>query len=357
MPPLSFRFQLRPESIVPVVARVLAQTLILLVSVGTIAQVPASPEPGAADGAPTNSVKKNSRYDISHIGERGIGRGVNLYSIHRERALGESLASSIDRHTKLITDSDVTGYVNELGQTLVRNSDAEFPFAIKVVDSDDMGAFGLPGGFLYIDRGLITALDAEGELASIMAHEIAHIAARHATRAVTRRRISNMIGTIGLFAGPAGVLVQDIGSIAGPLAGKKFSRDAEYEADLLGVEYVYAAGYDPEEFVAALEKLHARELTMSEFLAKVPGYRLATKMPFHNQIRRSFSNYPLTEERIHRLQVEITAFLPDRNEYIIDRSEFRDIKAKLLAADAPVLRRLPQGADPGKGPVLRRTHN
>jgi predicted Zn-dependent protease len=330
-------------------------TLLLFMTLGTFAETPPSAaQPVEASSHRGKPAKVKSKYDVDHIGQRGIGRGLNLYSIDRERALGENLAGSLDSTTKLITEPSVINYINQLGQKIVRNSDAEFPFTIKVIDSDDMGAFGLPGGFLYVDTGLITALDGEAELASVMAHEIGHIAARHATRAVSRRRISNMVSTIGLFAGPAGIVLQDVGGIGGPLSGKKFSRDAEYEADLLGIEYIYAAGYDPEAFLSALEKLHAHELKMQDLLAKVPGYHLATKMPFHKQIARTFSNYPMTEDRIHRLQEEISIFLPDHDNYVLDTSEFHDVKSRLLAAQAPVLRRTHTGADPGKGPVLRR---
>lgn len=319
-----------------------------------LAQISSATQPADKNGAPAKHAREDAKYDIDRIGQRGVGHGVNLYSINRERAVGERLASSIDGSTKLVNDAAITNYIDGLGQKIVRNSDAEFPVTIKVIDSSDMGAFGLPGGFLYVDSGLVTALDAEAELASVMAHEIGHIAARHATRAVTRRRMWDVISSVGMFAGPAGVLLQNVGGIGGPLSGSKFSRQAEYEADILGIEYTYAAGYDPEAFLSALEKLHAHELSMQDMLAKVPGYHLGSKVPFHKQIARSFSNYPLTEERIHRLQEEISALLPDRSNYILDTSEFRDLRARLLAADAPVLRRSRAGTDPGKGPVLRR---
>jgi predicted Zn-dependent protease len=103
-----------------------------------------------------------------------------------------------------------------------------------------MRAFSLPWGFLYVDSGLILAADGEAELASVMAHEIGHVAARHATRAVTRKDLSDVVSSIALFAGPASVALEDVAGIAGPLSQKKFSRDAEYEADLLGIEYTYA---------------------------------------------------------------------------------------------------------------------
>ena len=343
-----------PPTFLVLVLCLLPATLTYFWTVPALAQTsPADQAPGKKNPA-EKAVKKNRKYDIERIGERGVGGGINLYSINRERALGESIAGSIDRNTKLISDAAITNYVNALGQKIVRNSDAEFPFTIKVIDSADMGAFGLPGGFLYINSGLVTALDGEAELASVMAHEIGHVAARHATRGVTRKRMWDMVSTVGLFAGPAGVLLQNVGGIGGPLSGKRFSRDSEYEADLLGIEYTYAAGYDPEAFLSALEKLHAHELNMKDMFVNVPGYHLATKLPFHKQIARTFSNYPLTEERIHRLQQEISVFLPDRKDYVFDTSEFHDTKARLLAAEAPVLHRSHAGSDPGKGPVLRR---
>jgi predicted Zn-dependent protease len=350
----SFYWPIRSLTLLVLAAGFLDASLIQFRAATVSAQTSPAPQPARTNDFPANSAKKHRKYDVDRIGQREVGRGINLYSIHRERAVGERLANSIDHNTKLVNDAAVSNYINALAQKIVRNSDAEFAFTIKLVDSSDMGAFGLPGGFLYVDSGLVTALDAEAELASVMAHEIGHIAARHATRAVTRRRMWDIVSSVGLFAGPAGVLLQNAGGIGGPLSDKKFNRNAEYEADLLGIEYTYAAGYDPEAFVSALEKLHAHELTMQDMLAKVPGYHLATKLPFHKQIARSFSNYPLTEDRIHRLQEEISVFLPERSDYIFDTSEFRDVKARLLAADAPVLRRNPAGADPGKGPILRR---
>ncbi|MBV8477371.1 MAG: M48 family metalloprotease [Acidobacteria bacterium] len=302
----------------------------------------------------SNRVK---RYDLRRIGQRGIGRGINVYSRDRERQLGQNLAASFDRNTKFVNDVIISEYINRLGQKLVRNSDAEVPFTIKVIDSSDIRAFGLPGGFLYVDSGLVVAADSEAELASMMAHEIAHVAARHATRAATRKDIWNCVAALALFAGPAGVGLEEIEAIAGPLSAKKFSRDAENEADLLGIEYEYAAGYDPQAFVAALEKLHAIEENMRGFLRKIPGYHWATRVPFHSHILRGFTSYPLTEERIRRIQSEIAIFLPNKEGYVLDTSDFQEIKARLLAAQAPVLRRQHPGENSKNGPVLHRTPN
>src|SRR5579872_1196706 len=301
--------------------------------------------------------KKLEKYDVERIGERGIGHGFNFYSRKREHALGERLALALDHSTKLVTDPLVESYINRLGQKLVRYSDADVPFTIKVIDTGDIPrAYGLPGGYLYVDSALILSADGEAELAGVMAHEIAHVAARHATRALTRRDLSDVIGSMAMMTGPAGMGIADVGGIAGPLSMKKFSRDAEYEADLLGIEYAYAAGYDPQALLDALEKLHAIELQRAAELAKIPGYHLVSHVPFHHELARGFSNYPLTEERIERLQSEIATYLPTRGNYIIDTDEFQEVKARLLSSRAPVLRRHNPG-DGNIGPVLRRTES
>ncbi len=279
---------------------------------------------------------------MDRIGQRSIGRGVNLYSLQKERALGESMASAIDRGARFVADPDINRYINRLGQKIARYSDAEVPFTIKVIDSPNLRVFALPGGFLYVDKGLIMEVDSEAELAGLMAHEIAHVAARHATRLATRRYAWNMLTVpLAYLSGPAAIGTKQIG----PLTLKKFSRDAEIEADLLGIEYQYAAGYDPEAFVEALEKLHSK--------SKAPP--TTTKTSLRDQIVRAFASYPPTEERIQKAQTAISTLLPNRSDYLIDTSEFEEVKAKLTWADRPILRRHRAGDDaPTNGPVLRR---
>ena len=296
--------------------------------------------------------KKSDKYDIDRIGNRGIGDGVNLYSLQKERALGESMAAAIDRQTKLVADPDLNDYVNLLGQKLVRNSDAEVPFTIKVIDSPELKAFSLPGGFLYVDKGLIMEVDSEAELAGLMAHEIAHVAARHATRSATRRHAWNMVSIpLSRLGGPAGLGIEQII----PLTFKKFSRDAEIEADLLGLEYMYAAGYDPQAFLEALEKLHSKEAQAHARLAKaLPAVNFLAKVPLHNQVAHAFSYYPPIEERIQKAQSEISTLLPSREDYVVDTSEFQIVKARLAWADRPILRRHRSGEGVTNGPVLRR---
>jgi len=299
--------------------------------------------------------KKIAKYDVNRIGHRGIGHGFNIYSQKREHQLGQNLAAAFDSSSRIVNDPVLNDYVNRLAQKIVRNSDAEIPFTVRLIDSSEIPrAYGLPGGFLYVDSALIFAAESEAELAGVMAHEIAHVAARHATRALTRKDLFNVTGSLSMLAGPVGIVLQDASGVAGPLSVKKFSRDSEYEADLLGIEYAYTAGYDPEALLSALEKLHALEASRAAMFAKIPGYHFASKLPFHSQVARGFSNYPLLEERIRRLQTEISTFLPDRRDYIVDTNEFQDIKERLLSLQGPVhLRRHGEDDDP-RAPVLRR---
>jgi len=314
------------------------------------------PQESKKNDAPEKESKAEIKYDVNRIGQRGIGKGFNFYSLKREHELGENLAASFDRSTKIIHDPVINEYINRLAQKIVVHSDADIPFTIKVIDAGNSPrAYGLPGGFLYVDSALIAASDGEAELAAIMAHEIAHVAARHATRALTRKELSSFVNYATMFAGPTSILLENAGGIAGPLSTRKFSRDAEYEADLLGIEYAYSAGYDPQALLDALEKLHALEAGKNAALANIPGYHLARKIPFHSKLAKSFSSYPLTEERIQRLQSEITTFLPTRNDYILDTEEFQEVRARVLSAQMPTLRHHDSNDDKGAGPVLRRT--
>ena len=314
----------------------------------------------SAISAKENSVSRrasyNSTYTVERIGARGIGKGLNFYSLEREERLGDSLSKRIDPHTKFIADPEVGDYVNRLGQKLARNSDAQVPFTIKVIDSDDVKVFALPGGYLYVDSGLILAVDSEAELAGMMAHEIAHVAARHATRSATRMYAWDAVAIpFTYFGGPAGIGLQQIAGLGVPLSFKKFSRNAENEADLLGIEYQYAAGYDPEAYVEALEKLQKREAFMHSRMAKLPGFRVMDKLPMHQLLAKVFAGYPKTQERIRRVQDESATLLPAKEEYITSTSEFDEVRAKLAWSQRPGLRRHAPGEGNQARPVLRRT--
>ena len=313
----------------------------------TVAAMPVVPPPLV----PRTTRHIDAKYDVNKIGDRRIGKGLDFYSFEKEEELGREMASEVEAQARMVKDPIINEYINRVGQNLVRNSDAKVPFRIKVVDNDEVNAFALPGGFFYVNSGLILAADNEAELAGVMAHEIAHVAARHATKNATRNEIFNLASIPLVFVGgPIGYAVRQAVGLALPMSMLKFSRDAEREADMLGLEYQYASGYDPEEFVRFFEKLKAGESKRQNFLAK------------------AFATHPMTEDRIKRAQETISAYLPARREYIIDTSEFQQIKARLQMLDngrridggkagSPTLRRRVSSAEasqPDDRPRLQR---
>jgi predicted Zn-dependent protease len=267
------------------------------------------------------NVKPGSKADVNAIGNRGVGKGLDFYSLDREIALGKQLAQEVDKTAKFIDDPVVTEYVNRVGQNLVRNSDARVPFTIKVIDSDVVNAFALPGGFFYVNSGLILHADEESELAGVMAHEIAHVCARHGTKQATKGEIINLASIPAMIFIPytwAGYAIYQGMNFAIPLTFLKFSRDDEREADYLGLQYMYKAGYDPNSFVAFFEKVEADE-------KKEPG-----------TIPKVFATHPPTPDRIEAIQKEIATILPARDEYIVSTSEFDQVKGRLQLIEANV---------------------
>ena len=257
---------------------------------------------------------KNSKEDVEAIGNRSVGKGLNLYSLEREIGLGKSLAQEVERSSKLIDDPIVTEYVNRVGQNLVRNSDARVPFTIKVIDSDEVNAFALPGGFFYVNSGLILRAQEESELAGVMAHEISHVTARHGTKNASKGELMQLMTIPLMLLGPggwAGYGIYQGLNLAIPITYLKFSRDAEREADFLGLQYMYKAGYDPNSYVTFFERIQADE-------KRRPG-----------TIPKVFSSHPPTPERIENTQKEIARILPAKNEYIVTTSEFDSVKARL----------------------------
>jgi predicted Zn-dependent protease len=283
-------------------------------------QTPPTDTAPVQDIGPTPSgVKGGSEADVNAIGNRKVGHGPDMYSMEHEIALGKQLAQEVDRVSKFITDPVVTEYVNRVGQNLVRNSDAQVPFTIKVIDSDTVNAFALPGGFFYVNSGLILRADEESELAGVMAHEIAHVCARHGTRNATKGTIMQMATIPLILLGPGGWagygLYEGLNFLI-PVTYLKFSRDAEREADYLGLQYMYKAGYDPNAFVQFFEKVEADE-------KKHPG-----------TIPKLFSTHPPTPDRIEASQKAIATILPSREEYIVTTSEFDVVKRRLGAIEA-----------------------
>jgi len=275
--------------------------------------------------------------DIKAIGSRKIGKSGlgNWYSLEQEIGMGREYSQAVEATTKLVDDPVVTEYINRIGQNLVRNSDAKVPFTIKVIDSADINAFALPGGFLFVNSAIILAADDEAELAGVMAHEIAHVAARHATRQMTRSQMFTLASIPLVFVGGGiGLAVREAVGLAVPLSMTKFSRGFEAEADYLGVEYMYLSGYDPQAFISFFERVQAQE-------KQKPGF-----------ITKAFSGHPQTADRIHKTQQEIARILPARDAYVVSTSDFEEVKSRLTAGNS---RRLTGRQEPTRPTLRRRT--
>ena len=287
---------------------------------GAPAATSQAPQQPVALPAEVEPKHKGGRDDVDAIGNRGMGgKGLgNWYSLEKEIAMGKQFAQQVEASAKLVQDPVINEYVNRIGQNLVHNSDAQVPFTIKVIDSDEINAFALPGGFFYVNTGLILAADEEAELAGVMAHEIAHVAARHATRQMTRGNWMNL-ATIPLIFVPMGYgtyyAIQGAAGLLVPMTFMKFSRNFEGEADYLGLQYMYKSGYDPQAFISFFEKIQAQE-------KKKPG-----------TLAKAFASHPQTPDRIENSQKEIGTVLPARDQYIVSTSEFDQVKARLAALE------------------------
>jgi hypothetical protein len=294
------------------------------------------PSPGEALDP---NIKKGSEDDVDAIGTRNIGaRGItNWLSTNWEISTGKQYSMEIEKSAHLITDPVVVEYVNRVGQNIVKTSDCKVPFTITIIDSDEINAMALPGGFFYVNSGLILAADEEAELAGVMAHETAHVCAHHAARGQTKgyyaeiASIPIMILAQGSYAGLG---VYEASQLVIPMGLLEFSREYEAEADWLGVQYMYRAGYDPQAFIQIFEKLDALEKHKPGTLAKV------------------FADHPQTPDRIAHSEEEIATILPARPDYMVTTSEFDDIKGRLARIENR--RKLNDKGNPN-APTLRRT--
>jgi beta-barrel assembly-enhancing protease len=300
---------------------------------------------GAASAAPKGKLAEDENPQL--IGNRKINKHqINFYSLEKEVGIGRQLSAEVDRQAKFIDDPIITEYINRVGQNIVLHSDAKVPFTIKVLDSDDVNAFALPGGFFYVNKGLILAADNEAEIAGVMAHEIAHVAARHGVEQASKAQIANyaMIPLI-FMTGGLGAIAYQAAQIGVPLAFLKFTRGAESEADRLGAQYAWAAGYDPNSLITFFEKLEKKEKGKPGTLSKL------------------FRSHPPTPDRILGVRGLVARF-PDRDEYTISTSEFNRVKARLLqltnartvgdeasrdtGPKRPTLKRRKEGDDPNQ---------
>jgi len=284
--------------------------------------------------------KKKKNSDIENIGIRDINkRSVNFISLDKEIELGRELARQVEQESRLVSDPVINDYVNRVGQNLVRNSDAKVPFTIRVIDSDEINAFALPGGFFYVNTGLILAADDEAELAAVMAHEIAHVAARHGTEQVSKGQLWQYASIPLIFmTGGIGYGIQQTATMLVPLSFFKFSRAMEEKTNYLGVQYLYKTGYDPNAMVRFFEKLQVKERAK-------PG-----------SVARLLSTHPATGDRIRNVEETITSVLPPAAQYAETTSDFNMVKARLARAqnilqpdeeNRPTLRRRSQSPEEG----------
>jgi predicted Zn-dependent protease len=307
---------------------------------GAATDGPAQTLPPVVQEPDASKVKHTGKQDdVDAIGNRKVGgRGLgDWYSLETEIRIGKQYSMQVDNSVKMIQDPVVTEYVNRIGQNLVRNSDAQVPFTIKVIDSDEINAFALPGGFFYVNSGLLLAADEEAELAGVMAHEIAHVCARHQMRQMTRANWAQ-IGTLPLIfvGGGIGYAVYEGAGLGLPLTFMKFQRNFEAEADYLGLQYMYKSGYDPQAFISFFEKIQAKE-------KKKPG-----------TLAKAFASHPQTPDRIEKSQQEIATILPAKVQYIVSTSEFDDVKSRLAMIEN---RHKVIDDKEGSKPTLRRTSN
>jgi beta-barrel assembly-enhancing protease len=296
-----------------------------------------SPDPTVAQ-ADNPNVKPGSKADVNAIGDRGVGKGLDFYSLEREIALGKQLSQQVDRVAKFVTDPVVTEYVNRVEQNLARNSDCQVPMTTKIIDSDVINAFALPGGHLYVNSGLILRADEESELAGVMGHETAHVCLRHGTKNATKQEIVQLASIPAMMFIPyslAGLAMYQGMNFAIPVAFLKFSRDEEHQADYFGLQYMYKAGYDPNAFVSFFEKVEAAE-------KKEPG-----------TVATIFADHPPTPDRIEAIQKEIATILPARDEYVVSTSEFDAVKKRLQMIESG---QKANNANPNK-PTLRKRTN
>jgi predicted Zn-dependent protease len=286
----------------------------------------------------TSAFADDKKKDPDEIGNRDVGKGVNFYSIEKEIALGKQMAQEVERQAKIVDDPIIAEYVNRVGQNLVRNSDAKVPFTIKVIDSEEINAFALPGGFFFVNTGILLNADNEAEMAGVMGHEIAHVAARHGTRQASTAQTVNLATIPLIFMGGwAGYGIRQAVGLAIPMGFLQFSKGYESEADMLGLEYMYKAGYDPAAFVDFFEKVQSQEKRKPGTMSKV------------------FSTHPPTEDRIKHSQEIIQKYLKAKPEYVVNTSEFNDVKLRVQTmhgrknvvdpkdAGRPTLRRNPNG--------------
>jgi predicted Zn-dependent protease len=275
----------------------------------------------------------DKKKDVNEIGNRDVSKGINFYSLEKEIGLGKQLAEEVERQARMFNDPLIGEYVNRLCQTLARNSDVKVPVSCKVIDADDLNAFAFPGGFIFVHTGLLKVAETEAELAGALSHEIAHVAARHMTRQATRSQLAQILTLPPsiLLGGWTGYAIRQGLGVAVPMTFLKFDRAFESEADFYGLQYMYKSGYDPTASVDLFERMLSLE-------KRRPG-----------AINKVFSTHPQNGDRMRKVQEEIDTILPNKPEYVVNTSEYVDMRGRLFNE---LSQRKNEQADPNR-PRLR----
>jgi predicted Zn-dependent protease len=223
------------------------------------------------------------------------GPSLNFVSKPEEIRLGKELSTKIEQQESVLQNPVLEQYVSEVGQRVARQAGTpEIPYSFKIIDRSEVNAFSLPGGPVYVYTGLLKIVDNEAELAGVLAHEVAHVAARHATEQLTRKYGVELVTEVLLGQNP-NVAAQVAGDIAGSLGLLKFSRTDEIEADRLGTEYLFRAGYNPTAMITVHEKLAALQKTNPSLVLNL------------------FSTHPISQSRIDAIAEEMAMFPPGAN--------------------------------------------
>jgi predicted Zn-dependent protease len=244
------------------------------------------------------------------------GHALNFYSIEREIALGKQLSTELERQVKLVDDPILSEYVNRIAQNIVRHSDVTIPVTVRIIESGDLNAFTLPGGHIYVNSAMLKLTESEAELAFVLAHEIGHVAARHATREATRSQLLQ-IGQVPLsiFGGLNGAAIRELAEPASRLGFLKGARDFESQADRLGVDYLDRSGYDPTASIDMFERIEATERKRSGPLARL------------------YQDHPVTQSRIEATQKHLAEIAGKRDEYLINTSEYEQMRPRAVTIE------------------------
>jgi len=236
---------------------------------------------------------------------------LQLISVNDEIALGRQAQQEVRRQVPELRDATINNYVENLGRRIAARADGpRYPYSFDVANKREINAFALPGGPIWVHRGAIDAAQNEAQLAGVLAHEIAHIANRHAASQITKGTFANVgLGVLGaLLGGGNGAKIAQMGAgIAAQATMMKFSRDAEREADMKGLSYMRRAGYDPRGMVEFLQVLRARQ-------GRDPG-----------SVQTFFASHPAPTERVARLQQEANRLAGGRR----DSAQFQQVQSRL----------------------------